>query len=329
MSKKPVSEFDKRVAMLSKLGVEFTKSTVWAGTPPRRPVPVKVFGGIVLGSVVSAYEWVGMMTNQGEFYLGGCCANMSHVQDMIENVFRHNGTLIDAHNICHIATALRDHGVEEPPESNLSLEKRVEKMARRFRSTVKARETGKTLLNPVITMLLLADIIDGHYAPDHLIVNSLKNTKDLKHAIAMLSLGLRSIAWHDMSNVSQLRDDVVEKQINDQREANRLLALAKVYPHFKTVESHVNQLDDVLYRGYALAKKDNPDEILANGYGFCLYQSVEEANKVLDIWRNNKKQIEEIGEKYEGGDINEFVVRHVTVSKSQGFQFKAPEGMEN
>src|ERR1035437_7587895 len=103
----------KRVELLRGVGVIVTHDEKWVGEVGKGRHPEPLLGTILATYLpLSPAEWCSLAMREGENYVGGCCGNMSALQDVINGVFRDSGTVNSA-TLLSIAELALDHDVFE------------------------------------------------------------------------------------------------------------------------------------------------------------------------------------------------------------------------
>jgi len=85
-------DFKQRCVLLTAFGCEINQEHEYRTdkeTGARAEHNVNLFRNILLP--FTAQEWCSICMREGEDYLGGCCGNMSAMQDIIQEVFRNSG----------------------------------------------------------------------------------------------------------------------------------------------------------------------------------------------------------------------------------------------
>lgn len=315
---KELSEFQKRCKMLKQLGVEFGLDYEYRGEgADRKSHDVDVFKTVSIP--FSAHELIGILMNEGQFYIGGCCGNTSAIQDKVDSMLRFGQGWISVKDLEEIAESRIGHDGEDSEFLKLKrpLEKEVAWCARQLVRMKKKREQGKQVLDPWYWMAIVWHITKDHYGPERPrqeahVVNDKRDALD--DAVSTLSRGLYSIAIEDM--FSDRHDDSDKPQ----RDANRLVVLARLLPALKTLNEHIGKLQPPPLEGAALVLKEDPDNVLANGLGLCIYGSNDDAQRLINLWVKEDEQYvgEGAGRRRAATD---FVIRNVKVTVDKGVEF--------
>src|SRR5690606_32489037 len=100
--------FEKRKAALERLEWNFILEYEYRGkNRDRTKVELELFHAVQLP--LSPHDWVRLCRRNSEEYIGGCCGNMSAVQDILNEWFREDGW-VNAHELVDLGESMRDHG---------------------------------------------------------------------------------------------------------------------------------------------------------------------------------------------------------------------------
>ena len=78
--------FNQRRALLKALGVRFHQASEYRGEcPNRKEVTLPLFRSVLLP--LTATEWCDLCQREGPGYVGGCCSQMSYLQDRMDHIF--------------------------------------------------------------------------------------------------------------------------------------------------------------------------------------------------------------------------------------------------
>jgi len=328
MDETEAKEFEQRCKYLKALGVVFHQEEEWRpALPPRDPHPLRIFKSVKLP--FTAHEWVALCQTEGQFYLGGCCGNMSALQDDVEHIFRIDSGWFEVRKLAEIAETMMHHdgcGDGEDVSSFAKLPKKesLDKAVKRWKHSLKllrkARKEGRKVIQVWEFLALVWHIVKDFYAPErprpeahH--VNDKRS--ELDDAVSLLSRALMAIAWDKLFDRS---NDQPDPAAEAQSQANRLVTLARLLPALKILNQHIDQLAPPPIDGVALVLKEAPEVVLSNGHGLCVFSSEADAEKLIKLWvkQENEFEIEGQGPK---DKADRFAIRRVRVTTSKGVEF--------
>ncbi|HVI40646.1 MAG TPA: hypothetical protein VM577_08300 [Anaerovoracaceae bacterium] len=307
--------FEQRCQLLTDLGSSFGKEYEYRTnkeTGERGPHDVDLFTSILLP--LTPAEWCDMCMREGQNYLGGCCGNMSAMQDIINGIFRDSG-YVSCRDLEEFAehAAHHDSFTDVPfDQLPLSLEEFAPVMKREWAN-----------YSPWDKIACIWHIVRDHYGPamphgygDHM--------SELEKSITVLSRGLTYLSFARVFNRSEEK-----KEPTTQAKADRAAFMNRLLPCLKVLNDHVHELNPGPVEGFALIdKQTGPDAIASNGYGLCVYSTMAEVKKILKQWKKNDEEFKEEGRNYSGRQktIDEKIgVRKVRISVENGIEFLEEE----
>lgn len=305
----PTDSFEHRQKLLSKLGIQTHRNYEYRTEGQSRVrVELDVFTTVLLP--FSAEEWCGLCMSEGEHYIGGCCGNMSAVQDEINDLFREGGWA-DMGTLEDIATSMADHhgsDQEEYPFGELTgtLDELVDK------AMAEAKDIG-----PWEKMAVAWQLVRGYHRMEE--PRALRSdTPAVESACFVLSRGLRYI---DMCRFFTKVSEETKFGEKGQDQAMDLVNLSRLLPALKTLNERIQELNPGPMEGFALIDKEKgPDEIASNRRGLCIFKKQEEADSLLQLWREQEEGRQESG--VLKGTIDDRIgVRKVRVSADKGVEF--------
>ena len=305
-------DFKTHLQYLNTLGVEFHLESEYRGEPGNGR---ERFDLDLISSVkppIGPKEWVALCQNEGPLYVGGCCGNMSAVQDEMDYIFRFESGWFPMHRLERIADTMTHHDDEcfGRLEDGEDLETAVKNMAE---SIGKINQSDDFCIDVWKLLGLVWEVARPFYSPKRPHSPSRRTNPvrtELDDAVTVVRDGIQALAIHDLFS----RND----EETAQGRTNRLMVLYRVLPALKTVWENVSELDPGNLDGLALVKKDDRDTVLVNGYGLCVYQTPAEAQKVLDLWTREEEEYEEREPKPK---VEDFELRSVRVSMQKGLEF--------
>lgn len=290
-------EVPPRVKAIEELGAKVTHQDEWVGKvgPERHPeILLDTARGVYVP--LTAQEWCDLCMREGDHYMGGCCGNMSQLQDIINRVFRDSGH-IDGHVLLKIGRICQDHEGfdafapmdDEAFDLAVKQWERADEMLAKYGSSFEAAEEHllewpKMILGQRYTM---------HPDPWHklgVIYNALepmlkplgyetpkgpgRNGEEVD-LIHVLSDQLARMSWGDLFTP---RED--EKP---QHEADRQLLRAQLYPMITRLAVHLAARLKEPYEGYAIVRSET-QKPLTTSRGICIYPTLADAEREMELW---------------------------------------------
>lgn len=239
------------LAELKKLGLEITYETKMGGGVDRN----SIYSIII---PLSAEEWCKLCMRDEEFYVGGCCGQTSVIQDHYNGIFRASGAA-DAGDIMDLMQSAGSHDGFE--EYSLTWGGDLEKLVKDWRK-----------LTPVKKIGVCCQAVKEKLAKKMLrMPNPHRRTDDWCHS---LEGSLRLMSYQDM---------IQRDGDKDQKHANREELLSRIYPACQKVLEVVIPKLSKPFEGFALTK-GGTSEIVADGYGLCIYGSEKTAKAMMESW---------------------------------------------
>lgn len=337
-------ELPSRVAAIEELGVVVGHEEEWVGEVGAGRHPVLLLETVRgVQAPLTPEEWLSIAQREGNDYMGGCCANMSAVQDEISGVFR-NGGWIDADEFLRIGEGMRRHDGtdetfrvmdDEDFEKQLARWREVgdqplawkatEEDVARFAEKGYELEVGQGLrrnFGPWEKLAVVYNAVEPYLKPSSTDVpkNRLSHQTEDSHIVSQLADEFFRMDWNDVVTRSD------EEQ--GQHQANRLVTRARIYPLMQRL-LEVIEREGVDFNGFAIVKQGT-NEVLSNMHGPCIYSGREEAERVTELWARldaeERKRYEE--SKARGDNVNEEILResaqseivHVTVTLEEGLK---------
>lgn len=235
-------------------------------------------------------------------YVGGCCGEMSYLQDIINGQFR-DGNYFDYPTLFEIGEIAKGHdGFEEfepwAPEKYI---RALESWGQsNFRAWVKIGMTHQALADKL------------HPARVPLIGDVVKNPGSAEgDLIRKLDEGLTLVWMNDLFG-----DQSHPATTSGQRHANKLVLRARVYPAVKELTGLLEE-QDLSWHGYALVDSTN-GKVLDNGFGLCLYDTMAEADRMVEMWKKTESQAREWSEVRRSDNLDQVEIRPASVSTMTG-----------
>jgi hypothetical protein len=313
--------FAERKAALERLGWKFHVETEYRGEVPRQPHDIELFKSVRLP--LTPRDWCRLCMREGEDYLsiqtsdgeryenseyvGGCCGNMSAVQDTLNEWFR-DGGWVDVDKFVELGEAMRDHGDEE--FNDLS----AEQLAERVDACVKLQENPPTAVYTTAwgKLALLYQLVKDHYVPE-LPKAPASHTDEVKSAFHLVSRMAWAFGLADMFSQGTIATQTTES-------AQKLMRFYRFLPALKIVAERSEQVAPEPLEGWAIVDLSKGEgEVAENRVGLCVYATKLEAQRVLDLFEEADKQYEE-GERRPLRKRS-YKLRPVRVSWQNGLEF--------
>lgn len=295
--------FVERAVILDRLGIGYHQEEEWRGKPSR-PERIELFKDVHLP--LTAEEWLSVAMADGKHYLGGCCGAMSHLQDIVEHVFRMGSGWATCHDLEEMALIIFEHGDFKSEVPWGVLPKPVEELVPVYRS--------RGRLSPWDKMALCWHLVRDHYAPK-VPVSAARNRSPLDEAIHVLS---RSLQYFDLKHIFRPDEDDRDRKV--QSEATNLVILARTLPALRTLNEGIEQMGLAPIEGFALVDKSAPENaVCSNGSGFCIFGRRERAEELLRLWIQSAEQYKEDERRQHLHD--HIGIRPVRVTREKGIEF--------
>lgn len=307
--------FDKAYETLKSLGIECNREQEYRKRPANvssqgkmgthDPHDLNLFRDVYLP--LSPEMWCNLLMADGEDYVGGCCATMSNLQDLIESVFRFNSGWISCTQLEEISLIIIGHGDFDGKVrwGRLSDDQVIE-LTNEWQNS----EGGE--FSSWDRIALCWHLVRDNYGPEvpkayHASIS------EVDKAVSLLREGLTILSW----------DHLRDKSIADPQWAgNHLITLARIVPALKTLYECVEELSPGDFEGVALFDKQigsqGVEAIASNRMGLCIFQHREDAETMMNLWR---KQDAEYKEERKDPPIDERIeIRPIRVSMSKGLE---------
>lgn len=313
--------FAERKATLERLGWKVSVETEYRGEVPRQPHNLEIFKSVRLP--LTPRDWCRLCMRESEDYLsveteegtkceyseyvGGCCGNMSAVQDTLNGWFR-DGGWVEVRDLVELGEAMRDHGDESFEE--LSPEKLTEAVDNYLKFQEQPKETqywkawGK--------IALLYHLVKDHYVPEAKTRGQYGDT--LEQSFKVVS----RMAWTFGMGDFFTRDRGTSATTDN---AQKTMRLFRFVPALHEVYERVRELAPEPVEGWAIVDEEHNGDVAENGYGMCVYATKREAQRIIDLF---KRAEEEYEEKPSRNLENRFKLRAVRISVDKGLEFLEP-----
>jgi len=265
------------------------------GTPERKRVELPLITRVQFK--LSPREWCALCMRDGDKYVGGCCGQTSAIQDIFQEIFRDGGSA-DACTVRELMAAASKHEGFELYSDGFDA------------SELPALGKNWDKLGPVEKIGLSCQAVKDKFATTRLDRPPTRSDEPedflevLRHSLDYLSF--RRIFGKDP-----------EKKSDGQFHANQELLLARAIPAArKFLEAAVPVLSKP-FKGAAIVVRGT-EEIQSNNVGFCIYQTREDAQKVLDLWKKGADEArdDEKAELFKA--LGKFEIRPLSISADGG-----------
>lgn len=301
-------DFASHAAILDAFAIRYGRPAEYRGEPgiDRKSHELDQFEGVYLP--LTHAEWGALCQREGDYYVGGCCPAMSHVQDALEGIYRDDG-YVKCKALEEIMTAMAHHS-SEAEEWEVSIpfdteEDLVELAAR-------AKEQWADL-DPWQKITFVWHVVKAHYTPrlPHAVH---KDIPPLEEAFYILSSCFTFFSLSKMFHVESTPASNIQGRSTD------TIMLSRLIPALKVLNEHVANLRLEPEEGFVLVDlAQGPEHVASNGYGYCFYKDAEEITKLMETFRRNEGQhLEGLPEHLRA---NRFAMRRARVSTEKGFEF--------
>lgn len=290
--------FEEIEGILEKLDVPFACKYEWSeGVEKKLPL----FDTIYLQ--FTPEEWCRLCMKEGDLYVGGCCGATSAVQDIISHVFRFESGRMSMWDLARLAQLWIDHD-EGPQKPNF-----------KDAGDLDVHIWNWSALDPWAKMAVLWHLTKEYYVPEEPHGQS-PQRPEVEKAVYDLARGMVYIS-HSLMNPDPRNIPPVS-----QKNASRLMTLYRVLPALKTVWEHVQELNPGPLDGYALLDKERGGgEIASNWHGLCVFETYEEASKLMDQWRTHESASERERNRQEKPIDERMEIGRVRISVEKGLEY--------
>jgi hypothetical protein len=235
-------------------------------------------------------EWGHLCMRDGEYYLGGCCGNLSSAQDILNAVFRDSGMIKSYLFRALVDLTLGHEGFGDLKDESLRELESLEKFE------------GE---HPFRKIAAVWQVVKNELAADYSNDYPHENPITEEHQAAFdLSNNLSTISWGRFFG-----DDKCDAQ----RSRSRTVARAKVLASMKTLYAFLQGKEEPL-PGYGIRSRETK-ECARNGFGLCLYESREKAQETLDLWARG-------AEYRDATDVSQWEIVPCVVTLEEGLKWE-------
>lgn len=212
---------------------------------------------------LSAIQWCHIARRDGAYYMGGCCAHCSAMQDLINTIFR-DGGWVGSRLLQELAELAANHeGFEDFEDKELlSNTKALDEVEDPWKKIAVVWQAAKDVLT-------VADFVE-------------RDVNDFDDALSILTRRL-----HYLFMAKFFGDHDGDSMEKGQRHANQTYSMLKALPALRTVYDHLEKMSEQEFRGFGVRRKGST-EVVTNAYGICIYPNRENAEELLEIWKKSK-----------------------------------------
>jgi hypothetical protein len=256
-------------------------------------------------------DWWHLTTREGRDYIGPCCGTSGAMQDIICEAYRDSGW-IKSDALLELGGLGETHDGYEDWKEPLSLDDLRAKanleawtehdrwgiigiVYRALRPKLEASLTWHKLRGP------------GRFRPP-----------SEKHTIHVLRQGLTLLSWGDI---------ITRENDGGQSHANRHLLIARVLPAAKLLVKQLAEFQP--FNGFAIVGEDDKDIVIDNRLGACVYNTVEDAQKIIDLSRKVEKDLAEDNPEHADAKPFAALIRPVRVTVEDGLTFTDGENHDD
>jgi len=304
-------DFASHQAILDSFEIRYARAHEYRGEPgTRAPVELDQFEGIYLP--LTHAEWGALCQREGDYYVGGCCPAMSHVQDALEGIYRDDG-YVKCEDLEEIMTAMVHHAPEEE-EQDASIPFDTEEDLVSLAARAKEQWAD---LDPWQKVAFAWHVVKTHYTPKVPYAVH-KDVPPLEEAFHVLS---KCLTYFTLSGLFHVPTELSTPASDTQRRSTDTIMLSRILPALKMLNEHVMSLRLEPEEGFVIVDlSQGPEHVASNGYGYCFYKDVEEIKKLMASFKRNEEQhLEGLPERLT--TTYRFGMRRARVSAEKGFEF--------
>lgn len=233
--------------ILEALGVSFTASP----SHPHKITQIQL--------PFSEKQWLHLCVREGAFYVGGCCAQLSLVQDEMNRALREAGW-VNSLWLIRVCEALKSHGDEGYDEPYKAVSKK----------------TFKGWTDPYFKLAYLWSILKHALSHDVPTSPQRGDYEPIEWAVKNVAQGVRNLDTH------LLYERVLSsgRPMTPPAKAELTLSLAALLPHLKTLTERIKELAPDPFTGFGILNKEGV--VVLSAAGPCLYDTEKEAQEWFD-----------------------------------------------
>lgn len=234
-------------------------------------------------------DWCSLCQTSGSNYIGGCCSQMSYVQDILNGWFRDGGQWINIREISELMDLMLDH------TENWFIPEKVEA---KLENLSKEEFTNSAPWDKIIGLWI---IVKDHYKPRKLVTPH-EDSPPIKEAIHTVEQTTRWLSW----------EHLFHEEKTSQNYANTTMVLYRLAPSLKYLYENLCELDVGPLEGFAIYSTKTK-YICSNRAGLCIFKTKEKAEELLELFHKYSSE--------EDTFLDELTLRPVRVSLEEGCLF--------
>jgi hypothetical protein len=310
-----MTTFQEAVAFLEEKNVEFTQGYEYRGKhgegDGRNHHDLPLIEQIK--PPFTAEEWLDLVSSDSEL-LGSCCAQISNARDVLFGKVRH-GCWMRSGEVWEFFARLANHD---------GFDYMLPVDGERYEKWDGGHYFESEDHDAVYRFWKVFDKIKDHLpmkAPETKPYSEDAPIRDpIQMAFRVARAGIDDLDWAT-GCFGRNRDDDPQWLL-DQRRARRQLTIARVAPAIRSILDHIHTIDLGDFEGYAVCKKDEPDEVCTNGAGRCIYTTEADAKDIIERWSKDRDERDPDEVPSHRADPRETtLIRRVSVSSETGLRF--------
>ncbi len=239
-----------------------------------------------------------------------CCGNISHARDILTSCLR-DGRWIKGRDLWEFVETLKNH---DGFEYMLPIDNDKHEEYKSWRGENPDKD-------PIYRLWQVYDKIKGHLYTSRPFLGAPPQDAPIRQpiqlALSILNLTITQLWWSTSALSRPLKNEPA--WMKDQKDAQRQLTIARMMPALRDVMEHIDELDLGDFEGFAICEQEEPDMLIKNNLGLCIYRTKEEAQKMIDTWAIQDDNCVE--DTYKKEVRKKTVIRPVSVSSKEGLYF--------
>ena len=252
---------------------------------------------------LDAAEWCALCMKEGSAYLGGCCANLSGVQELLNKAFWEGGwmPLTSLKSLIEVLIEHDDVASDEYPLKTDDPEGLITRAKTEWES-----------IGPIDKV-----IVTWHAARPHMTSKVPKHVPhefETEDALYLLASGIRHLNAHFL----------VRRVLDEGQDPSpvQLLALYRLWPALKTAYERFQDMNTGPMSGWVFINPEEGPEALASGdIGISFYPTLEAIKGLVLEWSREAHLHEDVWGKEQRESFKKLVLREVRVSVEKGLEF--------